>query len=91
MLECWASGTQLIQELIAEGLYAVTRYQPQFDKVMRMHAQTAMILPRGSRGRRAVQQATTCSNRAPARLDGVVRGAEKERLNPGPPTKSDAL
>ena len=38
-----ASGTQLIQELVAEGLYAVTRYQPQSDKVMRMHAQTAMI------------------------------------------------
>src|SRR6516165_7744857 len=38
-----ASGTQLIQELMAEGLYAVTRYQPQSDKVMRMHAQTAMI------------------------------------------------
>ena len=33
----------MIQELIAEGLYAVTRYQPQSDKVMRMHAQTAMI------------------------------------------------
>ena len=43
MLECWASGTQLIQELIAEGLHAVARYQPQSDKVMRMHAQTAMI------------------------------------------------
>jgi ribosomal protein S18 acetylase RimI-like enzyme len=36
-------GTQLIQELIREGLYAVTRYQPQSDKIMRMHAQTAMI------------------------------------------------
>jgi predicted phage terminase large subunit-like protein len=43
LIEDKASGTQLIQELIAEGLYAVTRYQPQFDKVMRMHAQTAMI------------------------------------------------
>jgi hypothetical protein len=32
-----------IQELTREGLYAVTRYQPQTDKVMRMHAQTAMI------------------------------------------------
>jgi hypothetical protein len=29
------------------------------------------------------QQATTCSIRAPARLDGVVRGAEEERLNHG--------
>jgi Terminase RNaseH-like domain len=38
-----ASGTQLIQELIADGLYAVTRYQPQSDKIKRMHAQTAMI------------------------------------------------
>ena len=42
-IEDKASGTQLIQELIAEGLYAVTRYQPQSDKVMRMHALTAMI------------------------------------------------
>jgi hypothetical protein len=29
--------------LIADGLHAVTRYRPQSDKVMRMHAQTAMI------------------------------------------------
>jgi predicted phage terminase large subunit-like protein len=43
LVEDKASGTQLIQELIADGLYAVTRYQPQSDKVMRMHAQTAMI------------------------------------------------
>jgi phage terminase large subunit-like protein len=38
-----ASGTQLIQELITEGCYGVTRYQPQCDKIMRLHAQTAMI------------------------------------------------
>ena len=43
LIEDKASGTQLIQELIADGLYAVTRYQLQSDKVMRMHAQTAMI------------------------------------------------
>jgi predicted phage terminase large subunit-like protein len=43
LIEDKASGTQLIQELVAEGLHAVTRYQPQSDKVMRMHAQTAMI------------------------------------------------
>ena len=43
LIEDQASGTQLIQELVQEGLYAVTRYQPQSDKVMRMHAQTAMI------------------------------------------------
>jgi predicted phage terminase large subunit-like protein len=43
LIEDKASGTQLIQELVAEGLHAVARYQPQSDKIMRMHAQTAMI------------------------------------------------
>ena len=43
LIEDKASGTQLIQELIEYGLHAVTRYQPQSDKVIRMHAQTAMI------------------------------------------------
>jgi predicted phage terminase large subunit-like protein len=43
LIEDKASGTQLIQELIEEGPHAVTRYQPQSDKIMRMHAQTAMI------------------------------------------------
>jgi predicted phage terminase large subunit-like protein len=43
LIEDKASDTQLIQELIQEGLRAVTRYQPQSDKIMRMHAQTAMI------------------------------------------------
>jgi phage terminase large subunit-like protein len=33
----------LIQELLAEGLHAVTRYRSQSDKAKRMHAQTAMI------------------------------------------------
>jgi predicted phage terminase large subunit-like protein len=43
LIEDKASGTQLIQELVAEGVHAVTRYHPQADKIMRMHAQTAMI------------------------------------------------
>ena len=43
LVEDKAAGTRLIQELVQEGLYAVTRYQPQTDKVMRMHAQNAMI------------------------------------------------
>jgi predicted phage terminase large subunit-like protein len=43
LIEDKASGTQLIQELIEQGLCAVTRNQPQSDKIMRMHAQTAMI------------------------------------------------
>src|SRR5260370_30011069 len=36
-------SAKLIQELLAEGLHAVTRYRPQSDKAMRMHAQTAII------------------------------------------------
>src|SRR5438270_3483996 len=43
LVEDKASGTQLIQELINEGCYAVTRYQPTTDKIMRLHAQTALI------------------------------------------------
>ena len=43
LIEDNASGTQLIQELVEQGLHAVTRYQPQSDKIMRTHAQTAMI------------------------------------------------
>jgi len=43
LIEDKASGTQLIQELLADGLHAVTRYRPQSDKIMRLHAQTAMI------------------------------------------------
>jgi predicted phage terminase large subunit-like protein len=43
LIEDKASGTQLIQKLIADGCYAVTRYQPTLDKTMRLHAQTAII------------------------------------------------
>ncbi|MGH7194925.1 MAG: phage terminase large subunit, partial [Candidatus Saccharimonadales bacterium] len=43
LIEDHASGTQLIQELIDEGMWAVTRYRPQADKIMRLHAQTATI------------------------------------------------
>jgi len=43
LIEDKASGTQLIQELISEGCHSVTRYQPTTDKIMRLHAQTAMI------------------------------------------------
>jgi predicted phage terminase large subunit-like protein len=43
LIEDKASGTQLIQELIADGCHSVTRYQPDCEKIMRLHAQTAMI------------------------------------------------
>src|SRR5690349_1249696 len=43
LIEDKASGTQLIQELIEDGCHAVTRYQPTIEKIMRLHAQTAII------------------------------------------------
>src|SRR6202040_2339250 len=43
LIEDKASGTQLIQELVADGCHTVTRYQPEGDKIMRLHAQTAAI------------------------------------------------
>jgi len=43
LIEDKASGTQLIQELIQEGLHAVTAFKPKDDKLTRMNAQTATI------------------------------------------------
>jgi predicted phage terminase large subunit-like protein len=43
LIEDKASGTQLIQELIADGCHGVIRYQPECEKIIRLHAQTAMI------------------------------------------------
>ena len=39
IIEDRASGTQLIQELRAEGLSGLTAYEPKGEKVMRVHAQ----------------------------------------------------
>jgi predicted phage terminase large subunit-like protein len=43
LIEDKSSGTQLIQELIHDGIYAVKRYEPIMDKVMRLHSVTNMI------------------------------------------------
>ena len=43
LIEDKASGTQLIQELIGENIYGVTRYEPTMDKVMRLHSVTSTI------------------------------------------------
>ena len=43
MIEDRASGTQLIQDLIGDGLSHVARYSPDGDKIMRLHAQSAVI------------------------------------------------
>jgi predicted phage terminase large subunit-like protein len=43
LIEDKSSGAQLIQELIREGLPGVTRYEPNGDKIMRMHSVTSTI------------------------------------------------
>jgi predicted phage terminase large subunit-like protein len=43
LIEDKSSGAQLIQELIREGLHGVTRYDPQPDKIMRLHSVTSTI------------------------------------------------
>ena len=43
LVEDKASGTQLIQELIRDGAYGVTRYEPTMDKIMRLHSVTNTI------------------------------------------------
>ncbi len=43
LIEDKASGTQLIQELISEGMQAIQKYEPTMDKIMRMHAVTSSI------------------------------------------------
>jgi len=43
LIEDKASGTQLIQELVHDGMHNIKRYVPEGDKIMRLHAQTATI------------------------------------------------
>jgi predicted phage terminase large subunit-like protein len=43
LIEDKASGTQLIQELIAAGISKVKGIKPEGDKIMRLHGQTATI------------------------------------------------
>jgi predicted phage terminase large subunit-like protein len=43
LIEDKASGTQLIQELISEGMHAIKKYEPTMDKIMRMHSVTNTI------------------------------------------------
>jgi len=43
LIEDKASGTQLIQELVKEGLHIVKPVKPEGDKTMRFNAQTATI------------------------------------------------
>ena len=43
LIEDQASDTQLVQDLVAEGLSVVRGIKPADDKIMRLHAQTATI------------------------------------------------
>jgi predicted phage terminase large subunit-like protein len=43
LIEDKASGTQLIQEMVGEGLHSIKKYEPTMDKIMRMHSVTSTI------------------------------------------------
>ncbi len=43
VIEDKASGTQLIQDLLADGVHGTTRYEPQMEKIMRMHSVSSTI------------------------------------------------
>jgi predicted phage terminase large subunit-like protein len=43
LIEDRASGTQLLQELTAEGMHTIQGYQPALEKIMRMHSVSGMI------------------------------------------------
>ncbi len=43
LIEDKASGTQLIQDLIREGAYGLTRFEPKMEKIMRLHSVTSTI------------------------------------------------
>jgi predicted phage terminase large subunit-like protein len=43
LIEDKASGTQLIQDLIHDGVHGISRYMPKMDKIMRLHSTTNTI------------------------------------------------
>jgi predicted phage terminase large subunit-like protein len=43
LIEDKASGTQLIQDLRADGVHGATRYEPKMEKIMRMHSASSSI------------------------------------------------
>jgi predicted phage terminase large subunit-like protein len=43
LIEDRASGAQLIQDLVNEGMHAIKKYEPTMDKIMRMHSVTGTI------------------------------------------------
>ena len=53
LIEDKASGAQLIQQRVTDGGHGITRYQPQCDKIMRLHAQSARETERNGMGQAA--------------------------------------
>jgi predicted phage terminase large subunit-like protein len=43
LIEDKASGTQLIQEFVEEGMHAIKKYEPTIEKIMRMNSVTGTI------------------------------------------------
>ncbi len=43
LIEDRASGTQLIQELVSEGMHSIKKYSTTMDKIMRMNSVTSTI------------------------------------------------
>jgi predicted phage terminase large subunit-like protein len=43
LIEDKASGTQLIQELVGEGMHVIQKYEPTMDKTVRMYTVTSTI------------------------------------------------
>jgi predicted phage terminase large subunit-like protein len=43
LIEDMASGTQLIQELVSEGMHTIKKYEPAMNKIMRMNSVTSTI------------------------------------------------
>jgi predicted phage terminase large subunit-like protein len=43
LIEDKASGTALIQDLIRDGVFGITRYEPTMEKIMRLHSASSTI------------------------------------------------
>jgi hypothetical protein len=90
-------GTHMSQELTGEGLYAVSRYRPQSDKVMRMHAQTVMIengfvrVPESTPSLAQYLHEMTAFSQRPARRPGRFDGENTRLLQRGRPQLQSAV
>jgi hypothetical protein len=80
LIEDKASGTQLIQELIADGCHALSRYQPTCDKIISEAPTSRSGPPAQSRGAGGMRPWFSLS--APARRLSRSRAARRHRRSP---------